>query len=193
MIVAAEWNIFHNGQGLPDKGMPLMTVYLTHLMEKRELGMVWVAWMRFFVLTTAHLAGPLRSSQSLIDSTDAKLSADPWEKAALIKTNYRTLTLQGQMNIRWCHELCCEYIDLGWLEYKLIWHQSKKQKSEKFQWVDGVQNNIRPPLTSNGTTDYFGQQQKKQSSYRFAMTLRWINKDRVFIFGWTIPAVSVKG
>lgn len=100
--------------------MPLMTVYLTHLMEKRELGMVWVAWMRFFVLTTAHLAGPLRSSQSLIDSTDAKLSADPWEKTALIKNNYRTLTLQGQMNIRWCHELCCEYIDLGWLEYKRI-------------------------------------------------------------------------
>lgn len=57
--------------------------------------MVWVAWMRFFVQTTAHLAGPLRSSQSLIDSTDAKLSADPdpWGRAALIKTQYRTLTL----------------------------------------------------------------------------------------------------
>jgi len=89
-------------------GMPLMTVYLTHLMEKRELGMVWVAWMRFFVLTTAHLAGPLRSSQGLID-TDGKLSADPdpRERAALIKTNYRPLTLQGRMNIRWFQKLCC--------------------------------------------------------------------------------------
>lgn len=49
--------------------------------------MVWVAWMRFFVQTTAHLAGPLRSSQRLIDSTDAKLRADPdpWGRAALIK------------------------------------------------------------------------------------------------------------
>lgn len=136
MIVAAEWNIFHTGQGLPDKGMPLMTVYLTHLMEKRELGMVWVAWMRFFVLTTAHLAGPLRSSQGLIDSTDAKLSADPdpRERAALIKTNYRTLTLQGRMNIRSCHKLCCEYIDLGWLEYELIWLSVSEMDTSTEKW-----------------------------------------------------------
>lgn len=38
MIVVAEWNIFHTGQGLSDKGMPLMTVYLTHLMEKKGAG-----------------------------------------------------------------------------------------------------------------------------------------------------------
>lgn len=53
------------------------------------MGMVWVAWMRFFVQTTAHLAGSLRSSQTLIDGTDAKLSAElhPWQRKVTIDFN----------------------------------------------------------------------------------------------------------
>lgn len=48
------------------------------------------------------------------------------------KTQYRTLTLQWRMNIRWCHELCCECVDLGWLEENLILLFSNPQKLLKW-------------------------------------------------------------
>jgi len=80
-----------------------------------------------------------------------------------------------------------------WISF-FCWTQKKnmvKQKLDRPRWLPKYKtmeiNGVHQLLSFQHSSKFIFCAQKERNEYRFGITWEWVNYDRIFIFGWTVP------